>query len=406
MTFFQFLQRNLRWVAGGFLLGFGSSFGQTFFIAQFSSQIRETYNLSHGDFGSIYMFATLASAATLIYLGRVVDYYRPVVVGCAAIVILAGFSFLMSWHNSIILLAICLYGLRLFGQGMLPHTSQTAMSRWFHGSRGKALSLASFGNMAGEALLPLAAVSLMALLSWRDLWSAAGVTLLVCFLPLAYLTLKKDRTPENPLASSKTNGPAVSWTRKQVMSDWRFWVVITAVLTVPFLVTGLMFHQVHFMEAKGWERTVIPSYLPLYAAAGAVFSMLTGMLIDRFSAVSLLPLCVIPLGISMLVFAFGREEYSVPVAMVILAITVGSWGALASAVLAELYGTAHLGSIRAVYTAMMVFASALAPGLMGVLLDNGIGLDTQFAFSSLYCFGLGLMLFAVKPQLMLVRSPA
>ena len=406
MTLFEFIQRNLRWVAGGFLLGFGSSFGQTFFIAQFSSQIRETYSLSHGDFGSIYMFATLASAATLIYLGKIVDYYRPVVVGCAAIVILAGFSFLMSWHNSIILLGICLYGLRLFGQGMLPHTSQTAMSRWFHGSRGKALSLASFGNMAGEALLPLAAVTLMVSMSWRDLWSAAGVILLLVFLPLAYLTLKKDRTPENPLESSRSNGPAVSWTRKQVMADWRFWVVMTAVLAVPFLVTGLMFHQVHFMEAKGWERTVMPSYLPLYAAAGALFSMLAGMLIDRFSAVSLLPLSVVPLGVSVLVFAFAGEEYFVPVAFIILAMTVGSWGAVASAVLAELYGTAHLGSIRAIYSAMMVFASALAPGLMGVLLDYGVELDTQFAFSSLYCFGLGLVLFAVKPQLMLVRSPA
>ncbi len=160
MNLLEFIQRNLRWVAGGFLLGFGSSFGQTFFIAQFSPHIRETYNLSHGDFGSVYMFATVASAATLIYLGKIVDVYRPVVVGCVSIGILAGFSFLMSWHNSLILLAICLYGLRLFGQGMLPHTSQTAMARWFHGSRGKALSLASFGNMAGEALLPFAAVML------------------------------------------------------------------------------------------------------------------------------------------------------------------------------------------------------------------------------------------------------
>ncbi len=406
MTLFEFIRRNLRWITGGFLLGFGSSFGQTFFIAQFSSQIRETYNLSHGGFGSIYMFVTLASAATLIYLGRVVDYYRPVVVGCAAIVILAGFSFLMSWHNSFILLVICLYGLRLFGQGVLPHTSQTAMSRWFHGSRGKALSLASFGNMAGEALLPLAAVSLMAIVSWRDLWSLAGITLLVFFFPLAYLALKKDRTPETPLTSPGSKGSAVSWTRKQVVADWRFWVVMSGVLVVPFLVTGLMFHQVDFMEAKGWARTVIPSYLPLYAAAGAVFSMLAGMMIDRFSAVSLLPFSVVPLGVSVLVFAFGGEEYFVPIALIILAITVGSWGAISSAVLAELYGTAHLGSVRAIYSAMMVFASALAPGLMGILLDNGIELSTQFAFSSLYCFGLGLVLLAVKPQLMLVRTPA
>ncbi len=160
------------------------------------------------------------------------------------------------------------------------------------------------------------------------------------------------------------------------------------------------------MEAKGWERTVIPSYLPLYAAAGAVFSMLAGMLIDRFSAVTLLPLSVVPLGVAVLVFAFATDEYFVPLGFIILAITVGSWGAVASAVLAELYGTANLGSIRAVYSALMVFASALAPGLMGILLDYGIELDTQFAASSLYCFALGIVLFAVKPQLLLVRSPA
>ncbi|KZL17792.1 Major Facilitator Superfamily protein [Pseudovibrio axinellae] len=406
MTLFSFLQKNLRWVAGGFLLGFGASFGQTFFIAQFSADIRATYNLSHGDFGSIYMLATLASAATIIYLGKVVDYYRPVVVGCTAIVILAGFSFLMSWHNSLIVLGFCLYGLRLFGQGMLPHTSLTAMSRWFHSSRGKALSLASFGNMAGEALLPLAAVSLMAIFSWRDLWLVSAGILLAIMLPLAYLTLRKDRTPENPLTSPTSTRPAVSWTRKQVMADWRFWVVMAAVLAVPFLVTGMMFHQVHFMEAKGWGRAVLPSYLPLYAAAGAVFSILAGMLIDRFSAVALLPFSVVPLGISVLVFAFADEVYFVPVGLSILAITVGSWGAIASAVLAELYGTAHLGAIRSIYSALMVFASALAPGLMGVLVDYGVELDTQFAVSSLYCFGLGVILLAVKPHLQLTRLPA
>jgi len=108
----------------------------------------------------------------------------------------------------------------------------------------------------------------------------------------------------------------------------------------------------------------------------------------------------------MLAFAYTDQAAFVPLAFIILAVTVGSWGAVGSAAIAELYGTANLGAIRAVSSALMVFSSALAPGLMGVLLDNNITLDTQFAVSSLYCFALSGILFILKPHLNTVRSYA
>ena len=58
-----FLRENARWLAGGFLLTLFSSYGQTFYIALSSGGIRGELGLSHGDFGWLYMFATLASAA-------------------------------------------------------------------------------------------------------------------------------------------------------------------------------------------------------------------------------------------------------------------------------------------------------------------------------------------------------
>ncbi len=73
MNFFIFLRDNARWLAGGFLLTFFSSFGQTFFIALSAGQIRGEFDLSHGEFGTLYMAATLASALTLPRLGRIVD---------------------------------------------------------------------------------------------------------------------------------------------------------------------------------------------------------------------------------------------------------------------------------------------------------------------------------------------
>ena len=67
-----FLRENARWVAGGFLLTFFSSYGQTFFISLSAGHIRAEYGLSHGGFGALYMVATLASALTLPQIGKLV----------------------------------------------------------------------------------------------------------------------------------------------------------------------------------------------------------------------------------------------------------------------------------------------------------------------------------------------
>lgn len=69
----SFLRTNARWLAGGFLLTMFSSFGQTFFIGLSGNELRDRFDLSGGDFGSIYMVATLASAALLPWLGRTLD---------------------------------------------------------------------------------------------------------------------------------------------------------------------------------------------------------------------------------------------------------------------------------------------------------------------------------------------
>jgi len=72
---FDFIKSNLRWLLGGLLLTLFSSFGQTFFIAQFNKPIREAFGLTDGQYGMLYMGATLASAATLVLAGRALDRF-------------------------------------------------------------------------------------------------------------------------------------------------------------------------------------------------------------------------------------------------------------------------------------------------------------------------------------------
>ncbi|XKK39988.1 hypothetical protein HFP72_04095 [Nocardiopsis sp. ARC36] len=73
--YLRFLHSNRRWLLGGFALFLMSSFGQTFFVSLSAGDIRAEYGLSHGEFGSLFMFATLASALALTQIGSVVDRF-------------------------------------------------------------------------------------------------------------------------------------------------------------------------------------------------------------------------------------------------------------------------------------------------------------------------------------------
>jgi MFS family permease len=63
--------------------------------------------------------------------------------------------------------------------------------------------------------------------------------------------------------------------------------------------------------------------------------------------------------------------------LVLLAVTIGSYATLSSPFFAEKYGTLHMGSIKSVTTAAMVFSSAIAPVLMGWLIDAGVSIERQ-----------------------------
>ena len=176
MEFIGFLGRNLRWLAGGFLLCFFSSFGQTFFISLSNGDIRREYGLSNGSFGLLYMAGTLLSAATLPTLGWLLDRYPAWRVAFVTILCLAGATLTMAFSNSVPLLFVSIYLLRLFGQGMMTEIAMTATGRWFAANRGRAMAITSLGFHAGTGLLPLVFVVAAAAFGWRGTWIASAAS--------------------------------------------------------------------------------------------------------------------------------------------------------------------------------------------------------------------------------------
>ncbi|MGB5720221.1 MAG: MFS transporter, partial [Woeseiaceae bacterium] len=148
---FRFLKENYRWIAGGFLLTYFSSFGQTFFVSGSIAEWRAAFDLSHGDFGRLYMLATLASALCLPFAGRLVDVMPVHRLILLVMPVLALATLIAAYAPSIAILVFAIFLLRLFGQGMMTHIALTATGRWFSAQRGRAVSLVVLGHQGGEA---------------------------------------------------------------------------------------------------------------------------------------------------------------------------------------------------------------------------------------------------------------
>ncbi|WP_082491050.1 MFS transporter [Aureimonas sp. Leaf454] len=379
----QFLADNARWLVGGFLLTFFSSFGQTFFISLSNAGIRQSYGLSHGEFGGLYMLATLGSALTLPFLGRVLDRYRTITVAVGTMIMLALATVFMGLSASIPALVLSLYLLRLFGQGMMTQTALTATGRWFSANRGRAVSLVTLGQQTGEALLPFLFVIVAGAIGWRASWFTGTGALLLVALPVVTLLLRRDRVPQNDPATVHRL-PVRHWTLSEVLRDPKFYLISAGVLAPPFVATTIFFHQVYLTELRGWPLTLFAGGFAVMSAANVAFTLFAGWLIDRTSAARVLPLFLLPLAAACFVAAFVTAPWAIFVFMALMGVSNGFSSTLSGAMWPELYGTAHLGAIRSVVVATMVFASAAGPGLTGYLIDAGMDYGLQLATMGLY----------------------
>jgi len=331
------------------------------------------------------MAGTLVSAATLVWLGRVVDFYSVSKVAFWVCIALGLACAAMSRVSSVWMLVVVIFALRLFGQGMMSHIAMVAMGRWYSAERGRAVSLTSMGFQIGSGVFPFIMVSLIALVGWRASWMLAAGLMILVALPSIYLLMQKERIPRGQVVKSEDAGGQRQWTHAEVLADPLFWIMLTGVVAPSFIGTSVFFHQVHIGEVKGWSRELIASSLAVAAIATIVFSLISGWLIDRYSARQMLPMFLLPLGVANVLLGWLDGPAIIIIFMLLHGISQGISNTLFGALWPEVYGTRHLGAVRSLIMAAMVIGSALGPGATGWLIDIGVGFEFQLVAMGLYC---------------------
>ncbi len=393
---FTFIRRNFRWLAGGFMLTYFSSFGQTYFISASVSEWQSAFGLSHGEFGRLYMFATLASALCLPFVGRLVDVVPAHRMIALVIPVLAVATLLAGYASSVPVLVVAIFMLRLFGQGMMTHIALTSTGRWFVAARGRAISLVVLGHQGGEAMIPLAFSMFAIAYGFRVGWVAAAIALLVVGLPFAYWSYREPRVPHGQPSTEMSTLPDVrNWTRREVLHDPIFWVLLTGVLAPAFIGTTIFYHQNYLTALHDWPPQFFAMSLVVMALTTVGCALLAGAAIDRFGATSVLPYFLLPLSAACFALAYSGPEVTLLIVMVLLGISYGISSTLFGSLWPEIYGLANLGAVRSVTVAAAVLATAAGPGLTGTLIDQGMALPRQMVYIGFYClFAAGAMTIA------------
>ena len=397
MTIAHFIRTNSRWLFAGGVMTFATCFGQTFFISIFARQIMDTYALSDGDWGTLYAVGTTASGLTMVWAGGLADRFRARALTTGLLAIMAVFCLGMAFNSSVWLLPVVVFGLRLSGQGMLHHVAMVSMVRWYTAARGKALAIAGLGFAVGEAFMPLIVVALLAFVSWKSIWIAAAVISLAFIFLLRFL-LTKERTPQSSSETTQAVGMHNRhWKRGDAIKHPLFWLLIPAAITPSIFTTAVFFQQVHLAEVKGWEHVHFVALFPAYTAMAVVATLVFGWTLDKWGSIRLMPFMLIPLALGLLVLAAFESLTAGLVGLLLMGVTQGGNSTISVAFWSEAYGTKHVGAIKALTAAFMVFGSAIGPIMTGRLIDLGYSFPDQMVSYVIYIVAVSaLTYFAVQ----------
>ena len=381
LVLINFINKNSNLLIFGFLIAFASGFGQTFFISLFSEDFRETFNLSNTQFGSLYSIATILSALTIIWAGKLIDtvslkkYTLAIVLGLSITCFFASIVF------NVILLFFVIYFLRLFGQGLMGHTSRTTMARYFKANRGKALAISGFGFSFGEMIYPFVVVILILTFGWRITWFSSSVFIIIFFGVFLYYLLNKNNFKSETGFENEDIQNSFSWRRRDVLKDLKFYLYLPLTLFMSFTVTGFLFHQVFIGQLNNWTMLDIAQSFIFYAICGIGGSLVSGLLVDKFSGRSVITFHLIPMALIFIVMLFSNHIFVLYLYMAGLGLSNGFTENMSNSLWAEMYGVKNLGAIRALLTFFGVLASAASPFLYGLILDETNSINTLIYMS-------------------------
>ncbi len=357
-------------LAFGAACTFLSAPGQTFFISLFIGALSDSLGFTAAQLGSLYLGATLGSAALLPWFGHWIDRIDLRRYAAAVMIGLAVSCAVMASASGPVSLVVGFLMLRLFGQGLMSHTGMTSVGRYFVNRRGRALSVVVMGFPLSEAVMPALAVVLIGAIGWRATYLTVGAGVLVLAVPLLLWLIAGRRAFTKPTAREDGARRPSAWDGARIVGRTAyFWLVLPLLIYMPLTATALIFYIQPIGEAKGWSPELIAASFTAFAAGHAAAILVGGNLVDRFTARNMLAATGLPMVLGIVLLGLLETPIAAFAFMGLIGASTGLAHTVSSAMWAEVYGVERLGTVRSFSVMLMVTGTAVGPALAGPMID-------------------------------------
>lgn len=389
------------------LAAFFTSPGQTYMVSVFNPSLRETLNLSLTQLTGAYMFGTVLASIPQTYIGQLADRIgiRKTLFIIASLFSLA--CVFISQANSLLMLFLSFFFLRMFGQGALELLSVNMLPMWFRDKLGSVSGTKNVVVTLMISVVPIGILALIGVVGWRSTYILAGASVFLILIPIVYFfyinrpkeigqTIDGNGSSNDNLPVN-TDIPENEFNLKEAMRTRAYWILTLSWFAWAAISTAITFNLLPIFTAKGLTEEQAAASFTILMVVSAVFQIVGGMIADR---VQLRWMACGALGLYAL--AIGAL-ISVPVSSVVLVYTLilgfaqGLWGGLGNTVWVRYFGREHLGKIRGSVWTAAVAGSSVGPFLMGITFDLSGSFFILLVGFAVVLFGLAIAGFWATP---------
>ncbi|MEU2765726.1 MFS transporter [Streptomyces diastaticus] len=246
----------------------------------------------------------------------------------------------------------------LCGTGLWPVSYLRVTAGWFDRGLGLALGVANCGIGVGTVLVPVLAAALIGAFGWRAAFLGLGATALVALPAACFLLVEPSPRAARAEAVGDTLGAAA--TRRP------FWLVLGAFLLLGAVGTGVVVHQIPLLLDAGIApRTanLVPVALGLALVAARI---VTGWLLDRFTAARVMTVHLLGGVVAVLLFAAGPNVPAALLAAALAGMLIGAEFDVLSYLVPRYFGRRAFGRIYGVAFSVFQIGGAVAATAIGV----------------------------------------
>ena len=252
--------------------------------------------------------------------------------------------------------------------GTLLLASGILMQVWFPKSRGRMVALATSGHNAGGLVIPLITLIVLSNFNWKFAYAFfGGIILIIAIFSLFFVRNspdKKNITLDNDVKKVGIDFISAIKTKK-------FIFLTLGITFAMFTYNGVMPQMAPHLQSEGLSLIAATIAMSYIGAMGIMSKLVFGRLSEKYSSIFMTCISVFlqAIGLAVILLSFGNI-IGIWTGVIIFGIGFGGLGALITLNITECFGMKSLGSVYGMLSFLGIWASILAPWMMGRIYDS------------------------------------